>query len=148
MKTNILMTWRYLYKMLNIFNFYYMIGANMAMRSNVYHNIGGHSDISLLDDYDLSIKLFKNGSYIRYDPVQVVYTSSRRARKLLTYGMTVAYGHYNYMISKDYDKLLNYPKVEEMTAKDILRDNRVGRGILDSTEMLQTSLQQTIKKII
>lgn len=121
LRTDILRTWRELYRVLNAFNFYYIIGSNMAVRSDIYSRIGGHSDVSLLDDYDLSMKLFKNGSTITYDSHQVVYTSSRRAHKLLTYGMTVAYGHYNYMIAKDYDKLLNYPKPESMSVRDILK---------------------------
>jgi len=146
-KTDILATWRGLYKLLNKIDFYYMIGANMAVRSETYHRVGGHSDISLLDDYDLSVKLFKNKATTLYDPGQVVYTSSRRAGKLLTYGMTVAYGHYNYLVTKDYDKLLNYPKVEEMTLKDILKDNRLGRDVLSAMETLQTTLRENKRKI-
>lgn len=146
LKSEILRTWRNSYKLLNAFNFYYMIGSNMAVRSDKYRGVGGHSDVSLLDDYDLSMKLFKNGAEVTYDPQQVVYTSSRRVRKLLTYGVTVAYGHYNYMITKDYDKLLNYPKVDQMTVKDVLNGSRWGRNIITTMETVQTSLHQNIRR--
>ena len=119
----------------------------MAVRSDTYRKIGGHSNISLLDDYDLSRKLFRNRSDTVYDPEQTVYTSSRRTTKLLTYGVTVAYGHYNYLVAKDYEKLLNYPKVDEMTVRDVLKENRLGRNVLDSVGNIQSSLQQTIRKI-
>ena len=146
-RTELLGAWRRSYNLLNIINFYYLIGSNMAVRSDTYRKIGGHSNISLLDDYDLSRKLFRNGSDTVYDPEQTVYTSSRRTTKLLTYGMTVAYGHYNYLVAKDYEKLLNYPKVDEMTVRDILKENRLGRNVLDSVGTIQSSLQQTIRKI-
>ena len=121
LKALIIQYWRKLYRFLSIFNFYYIIGANMAIRRDIYWSAGGHSNISLLDDYDLSHKLFKNGYSTVYDSEQVVYTSSRRADKLITYAITVAYGHYHYRISKDHSKLLDYPKADEMSLRCIFR---------------------------
>jgi glycosyltransferase involved in cell wall biosynthesis len=113
-KSELIEWWRGLYRILNISKFYYIIGSNMAVGKDSYWSAGGHSDISLLDDYDLSCKLFRKGTSVKYDPQQVVYTSSRRVEKLFTYAALVAYGHYYYDISPDYEKLLNYPKAEEM----------------------------------
>jgi len=142
LRTEILQAWRSSYKLLKAFNFCYMIGSNMAMRRETYQRAGGHRDISLLDDYDLSVKLFKIGADAVYDPRQAVYTSSRRAHKLLTYGVTVAYGHYNYAVTKDYDKLLNYPKVDDMTVKDLLSGIRWGRGVVSAVETVQSTLKR------
>jgi len=142
LRTEILRAVRSSYKLLKAFNFCYMIGSNMAMRRETYRRTGGHRDISLLDDYDLSVKLFKIGADAVYDPDQAVYTSSRRAHKLLTYGVTVAYGHYNYAVTKDYDKLLNYPKVEEMTVKDVLNGIRWGRNVVTAVETVQATLKK------
>jgi len=142
LRTEILRAWRSSYKLLKAFNFCYMIGSNMAMRRETYRRTGGHRDISLLDDYDLSLKLFKIGADAVYDADQAVYTSSRRAHKLLTYGVTVAYGHYNYAVTKDYEKLLNYPKVEEMTVKDVLNGIRWGKNVVTAVETVQSTLKK------
>jgi glycosyltransferase involved in cell wall biosynthesis len=142
LRTEILRAWRSSYKLLKAFNFCYMIGSNMAMRRDTYQRAGGHRDISLLDDYDLSVRLFRIGADAVYDPRQAVYTSSRRAHKLLTYGVTVAYGHYNYAVTKDYEKLLNYPKVEEMTVKDLLNGIRWGRPVVSAMETFQSTLRR------
>jgi glycosyltransferase involved in cell wall biosynthesis len=142
LRTEILRAWRSSYKLLKAFNFCYMIGSNMAMRRETYRRTGGHRDISLLDDYDLSVKLFKIGADAVYDPDQAVYTSSRRAHKLLTYGVTVAYGHYNYAVTKDYDKLLNYPKVDDMTVKDVLNGIRWGKNVVTAVETVQSTLKR------
>ncbi len=88
------------------------------------------------------MKLFKIGADAVYDPKQAVYTSSRRAQKLLTYGVTVAYGHYNYAVTKDYDKLLYYPKVEKMTVKDVLNGIRWGRNVVSAVETVQSTLKK------
>lgn len=142
LRTEILKAVRSSYKLLKAFNFCYMIGSNMAMRRETYRRTGGHRDISLLDDYDLSVKLFKIGADTVYDPHQAVYTSSRRAHKLLTYGVTVAYGHYNYAVTKDYEKLLNYPKVDDMTVKDVLNGIRWGKNVVSAVETVQSTLKR------
>ncbi len=118
-KAELLRRWRDLYRILNPLNFYYMIGSNMGVRADAYRRIGGHSDISLLDDYDLSVRLFREGARVTYDPRQVVYTSSRRAERLVAYSLLVAYGHYNYLLS-DRGRLLNYPKSEDMCWRTVL----------------------------
>ena len=142
LRTEILRAWRSSYKLLIAFYFCFMIGSNMAIRRVTYQQAGGHRDISLLDDYDLSVKLFKIGADAVYDPRQAVYTSPRRAHKLLAYGVTVAYGHYNYAVTKDYEKLLNYPKVEEMTVKDLLNGIRWGRPVVTAVETVQSTLKR------
>jgi hypothetical protein len=121
----------------------------MAVRAGTYRQIGGHSDISLLDDYDLSLKLFRDKARVRHDPDQVVYTSSRRAEKLLAYTFTVAYGHYHYMISRDRSRLLHYPKAEDMRLRDLIPASPVPvRSLRSSLEAAGESFQGRIRKII
>lgn len=50
------------------------------------------------------MKLFKIGADAVYDPVRRS-TLPPAAHKSLAYGVTVAYGHYNYAVTKDYEKL-------------------------------------------
>ena len=140
-RSEIIENWRSLYRLLSFSSFYYIIGSNMAVRANAYWQAGGHSDISLLDDYDLSLKLFRIGASVRYDPVQAVYTSSRRVEKLFTYAVTVAYGHYHY-VTGDHEKLLYYPKPEAMNLGALQMDVR------STLEAAQSSLQDRIKRII
>jgi len=142
-RSEIIEKWRGLYRILNISNFYYIIGSNMAVRKDCYWRAGGHSDISLLDDYDLSCKLFRAEASVRYDPEQEVFTSSRRLDRFLTYAALVAYGHYYYDISPDYEKLLNYPKAEEMRFASLWPGNRYSLR-----DMAPASLREKIKKII
>ena len=132
-----------MYRLLYHSNFYYIIGSNMAVRTDAYWSIGGHSEISLLDDYDLSLRLFKHGLRGTYNREQVVYTSSRRTGKLLTYTATVAYGHYHYLITKDHEKLLHYPKPEEMSLSSL---HSSGRRISSSLGSVHASLSR-IKRI-
>ena len=140
-RSGIIENWRSLYRLLSFSNFYYIIGSNMAVRANAYWQAGGHSEISLLDDYDLSLKLFRIGATVRYDPVQAVYTSSRRVEKLFTYAVTVAYGHYHY-VTGDHEKLLCYPKPEAMNLCALHPDVR------STLEAAQSSLHDRIKRII
>ncbi len=140
-RSEIIENWRSLYRLLSFSSFYYIIGSNMAVRANAYWQAGGHSEISLLDDYDLSLKLFRIGASVRYDPVQAVYTSSRRVEKLFTYAVTVAYGHYHY-VTGDHEKLLHYPKPEAMSLGALHTDVR------STLEAAQSSLQDRIKRII
>lgn len=140
-RSEIIESWRILYRLLSVSNFHYIIGSNMAIRANDYWRAGGHSEISLLDDYDLSLKLFRVGATVRYDPVQTVYTSSRRVEKLFTYAVTVAYGHY-YYVTGDHEKLLRYPKPEAMNLCALRPDVR------STLEAAQSSLHDRIKRII
>jgi glycosyltransferase involved in cell wall biosynthesis len=146
MGAELLWKWRQLYRLLSVSNFYYIIGSNMAVLSRAYFGIGGHSEISLLDDYDLSRKLFSCGYRSTYDSDQVVYTSPRRTEKLLTYALTVAYGHYHYSVSKERDRLLRYPKPDEMSLVSLLPSDR-GRDLISSAELLQASLENKIRRL-
>jgi glycosyltransferase involved in cell wall biosynthesis len=115
LRAELLQLWRKQYNILHLFNFYWLIGSNMAMKRTVYEKINGHREISILDDYDISVRMFKEGD-IRclYDPTQEVYTSARRLTNLLTYFMIFLYGHYHYHITHDYRRLLSYPHFDEM----------------------------------
>jgi glycosyltransferase involved in cell wall biosynthesis len=141
-----LQRWRSLYRLFSVSNFCYIIGSNMAVRSEAYWKIGGHGDISLLDDYDLSLRLCQGGFKAAYDPGQAVYTSSRRTGRLPTYTLTVAYGHYHYLISGKHERLLNYPKPEEMRLSAILPLGRY-RSLQSSREELQESIESRLKRI-
>jgi glycosyltransferase involved in cell wall biosynthesis len=148
-RSELIQRWRSLYRIFYLSNFYYILGSNMAVRAGTYRQIGGHSDISLLDDYDLSLKLFRDKARVRHDPDQVVYTSSRRAEKLLAYTFTVAYGHYHYMISRDRSRLLHYPKAEDMRLRDLIPASPVPvRSLRSSLEAAGESFQGRIKRII
>jgi glycosyltransferase involved in cell wall biosynthesis len=146
-KSELIQRWRSLYRLFYLSSFYYIIGSNMAVSMEIYNKIGGHSNISLLDDYDLSIKLFRNKAKARYDPNQVVYTSPRRAKKLLAYAFTVAYGHYHYRISKNQSRLLYYPKTEEMRLRDLIVSNSRGaKRLKSSLKVFHDSLQSILKE--
>lgn len=111
----LLQLWRMQYHLFHIFNYYRIIGSNMAVSRDAYERVSGHRAISLLEDYDLSMRLFLNGGFrFHYDPRQIVYTSSRRMQNLLTYTLIFLYGHYHYHITRDYNRLLQYPKFSEM----------------------------------
>lgn len=148
-KSELIQRWRSLYRIFYKSNFYYILGSNMAVRAEIYRHIGGHSDISLLDDYDLSHKLFRDRARVRYDPNQVVFTSSRRAEKLLAYSFTVAFGHYHYSISGDHSRLLHYPKAEEMRLRDLIHPGlQTARDLRSSLEAAGESFQGRIRRII
>jgi glycosyltransferase involved in cell wall biosynthesis len=147
-RSELIQRWRSLYRIFYLSNFYYILGSNMAVRAVTYRQIGGHSDISLLDDYDLSLKLFRDNARIRHDFNQVVHTSSRRAEKLLTYAVMVAYGHYHYTISGDRSRLLRYPKPEEMRLQDLIPASTLQvRNLRSSLEAAQDSFHSRIKRI-
>jgi glycosyltransferase involved in cell wall biosynthesis len=149
LKSEIIQRWRCLYRIFYSTNFYYILGSNMAVRADTYSKVGGHSNISLLDDYDLSLKLSRNRSKVRFDHNQVVYTSSRRAEKLVSYVFTVACGHYHYRISGDRSKLLRYPKPEEMRLRDLIPAGPIdARNLRLSLQSAQESIQGRIKRII
>ena len=121
-KSYLLRLWRKSYQLFHLFNFYWLIGSNMAIRREVYDKIDGRRNISILEDFDISIKLFKEGTILsRYDKNQVVYTSSRRINRLFVYTLIYAYGHYHYHLTKNYDNLLNYPRFDEMDLRAMLR---------------------------
>jgi glycosyltransferase involved in cell wall biosynthesis len=110
-KSDLIRLWRNQYKILHLFDFYWLIGSNMAMKRETYDSINGHRDISILEDYDLSIRMFKEGDILcNYDPRQVVYTSARRFNNLLTYMWIYLQGYYHYHVTNDDLRLLQYPR--------------------------------------
>ncbi len=132
-RSELLQLWRKQYNFLHLFEFYWLIGSNMAMSRKVYEQIGGHRDISVLEDYDLSVRMYREGD-IRccYDPRQVVYTSARRLSNLLSYLLLYLYGHYHYHVTKDYRRLLKYPRFDEMDLRlmsDIIGLNKLNEKI-------------------
>lgn len=120
-RSELIQLWRKQFKILHQFDFYWLIGSNVAMKRDTYFSIGGHRDISILEDYDLSVRMFEKGDIIcSYDPRQVVYTSARRFDNLLTYMMIYLYGLYHYHVTKDNSQLLQYPHFDAMDLKRIL----------------------------
>jgi len=140
-RSEIIENWRSLYRLLSVSSFHYIIGSNMAVSANAYWRAGGHSEISLLDDYDLSLRLFRSRASVRYDSNQAVYTSSRRVERLFTYAVTVAFGHYHYMTG-DHEKLLYYPKPEAMNI------GALQLGLRSTLGAAQSTLQDRIKRMI
>lgn len=120
-KSNLLRLWRKIYILFHLFDFYWLIGSNMAIRREGYQLIGGHRNISLLEDFDISVKTFKEGDlFSKYDKNQRVYTSARRLNNLFTYFLIYAYGLYNYHRAKNFGGLLDYPAFDRMDLKTIL----------------------------
>ena len=104
--------WRRAYAIERLYGFYRIIGPNMAIKKSTYLRIEGHSDISLLEDYDFSEKIYKKKGIKRiYDKNQTVYTSARRMEKLWPYLWLYAYGHYHYRVTRDLKKLCKYPPI-------------------------------------
>ena len=133
MQSELLSLWRKTYNVLHLFNFYWLIGSNMAMKREVYEKIDGHRNISLLEDYDLSVRMFREGDIrCTYDPRQEVYTSARRLSSLLSYLMIYAYGHFHYHVTRDYQRLLNYPQFDEMDLEVILEVLGAGEADADA----------------
>ncbi len=121
LRSELLSLWRKQYNLFHLFNFYWLIGSNMAMKRDIYEKINGHRDISLLEDYDISVRMFKEGTVrCRYDSRQEVYTSARRLTNLVTYLMVYMYGHFHYHITRDYQRLLKYPHFDKMDLEVML----------------------------
>lgn len=118
----LLRLWRKIYLIFHIFDFYWTMGHNMAIRKDAYKLIKGHRDFSLLEDFDISLRACKSKDVSgKYDKEQKVYTSPRRISNLLTYILIYSYGFYNYHFSKDTKKLIDYPKFDKMDLKSILK---------------------------
>jgi GT2 family glycosyltransferase len=126
LRSELLALWRKQYNLFHLFNFYWLIGSNMAMTRDVYDKIDGHRDISILEDFDLSVRMFKEGDIrCRYDPRQEVYTSARRITNLFTYLLVYMYGHYHYHFTHDYVRLLKYPRFDEMDLRVMLEFTKI-----------------------
>lgn len=120
-RSELIQLWRKQYKLFHVFDFYWLIGSNMAMKRSIYERIKGHRDISLLEDYDLSVRMFQDGDVLCcYDSEQAVYTSARRMTNILSYTLIYLHGHYHYHVTKDYKQLLSYPHFDTMDLKLIL----------------------------
>ena len=118
-RSDLLQYWRKIYLLFHSFNFYWLIGSNMAIREEAYQRINGHRDISILEDFDISVKTFKEREIrSKYDKNQRVYTSARRLDNLFSYFLIYVRGYY-YYLTKHYDHLLDYPRVDKMDLKTL-----------------------------
>lgn len=101
--------WRQYYLLLHPFGFYWLIGSNFAVKKVVYIRAGGHRDISILEDYDLSVRLFDAHAECIYDHRIAVLTSARRMKGTLGYAELYLSGYYHYYVTGRAEGLLNYP---------------------------------------
>ncbi len=135
-RSELIQMWREQYKILHLLDFYWLIGSNVAMKRNTYDRIDGHRDISILEDYDLSIRMYNEGDIqCNYDQRQVVYTSARRFNNLLTYMLIYLHGYYHYHVTNDDEQLLQYPRFDAMDLKlisDVVGLKRVNEKISPS----------------
>ncbi len=60
--------------------FYATLGSNTAIRSDIFQRIGGYTDMSAGDDYEIARRL-RDVGIIRYDPELYVWFSMRRMEK-------------------------------------------------------------------
>ena len=102
--------WRKYYNFLHIFGFFWLIGANFAVKKDIYFKAGGHREISILEDYDLSLRLANVKALCIYDKKMKVRTSSRRMTGIFGYARIYLTGFYHYYITKNNDALLSYPR--------------------------------------
>ncbi|WOX56223.1 glycosyltransferase [Methanoculleus palmolei] len=101
--------WRQYYLLLHPFGFYWLIGSNFAVKKDVYIRAGGHRDISILEDYDLSLRLFDAHAECIYDRRIVALTSARRMKSILGYAELYLTGYYHYHVTGRAEGLLKYP---------------------------------------
>ena len=105
----IIQGWRQYYVLLHRFGFYWLIGSNFAVKRDVYTRAGGHRDISILEDYDLSLRLADADARCIYDRRTAVLTSARRMKGILGYTAIYMVGFYQYHITGCDEDLLKYP---------------------------------------
>ncbi|MBA7483188.1 hypothetical protein ES707_18699 [subsurface metagenome] len=101
--------WRQYYLLLHPFGFYWLIGSNFAVKKDVYIRVSGHRDISILEDYDFSLRIFNAHARCIYDRRVAVLTSARRMKGILGYAELYLAGYYHYHITGRAKDLLNYP---------------------------------------
>lgn len=106
----IIQGWRQYYLALHCFGFYWLIGSNFAVKKDMYLKAGGHRDISILEDYDLSLRLADAGARCVYDRRTAVQTSARRLKGILPYTGIYLTGFYHYHITGSEEGLLKYPQ--------------------------------------
>lgn len=114
-RSAIIRGWRQCYLLLHPFGFYWLIGSNFAVTQEMYHRAGGHRDISILEDYDLSLRLAEAGARCTYDRCISVSTSARRLKGIIPYTGIYLTGFYHYHITKSQEHLLNYPQPRTIT---------------------------------
>lgn len=147
LRSELLSLWRKQYNIFHLFNFYWLIGSNMAMTRTSYDRINGHRSISLLEDYDLSVRMFKEKDIrCRYDTRQEVYTSARRLQNLFTYTLVYFYGHYHYHFTRDYQRLLTYPRFDKMD-REVILDVTGIRELNRKLEEIQEKITRNIDGI-
>ena len=111
----IIQGWRQYYLPLHYFGFYWLIGSNFAVTKDLYTQTGGHRSISILEDYDLSLRLSKAGARCTYDRRTAVFTSARRLKGIVPYTGIYLTGFYHYHISGSEERLLKYPQPRIIT---------------------------------
>ncbi|MFA5413863.1 MAG: glycosyltransferase [Methanoregula sp.] len=150
-RSELIQLWRKQYKIFHLFGFYWLIGSNVAMKRDAYDRIDGHRDISLLEDYDLSVRMFKEGDIAcYYDPRQAVYTSARRLGNLLSYMMIYMYGHYHYHVTKNPAQLLQYPRFDAMDLRlisGIIGMKQVNEKISSSHAKFMSTIEKLDRRL-
>lgn len=111
----IIQGWRQYYLLLHHFGFYWLIGSNFAVKKDLYTQAGGHRNISILEDYDLSLRLAEAGARCIYDRRTAVLTSARRLKGIVPYTGIYLTGFYHYHISGSEERLLKYPQPRTIT---------------------------------
>lgn len=119
----IIQGWRQNYLLLHHFGFYWLIGSNFAVKKDAYLKSGGHRNISILEDYDLSVRLAEAGVRCTYDRRSTVQTSARRLKGILPYTYIYLTGFYHYYITRSEEGLLKYPQPRTIT---FLRFSKTG----------------------
>ena len=109
-RSGIIQGWRQYYLLLHSFGFYWLIGSNFAVRKEVYTQAGGHRNISILEDYDLSLRLAEAGARCTYERRTAVLTSARRLKGIIPYTGIYLTGYYHYHITGSEEGLLKYPQ--------------------------------------
>jgi len=83
--------------------------VQFCSKKDAYIRAGGHRDISILEDYDLSLRLFNTHAKCIHDRRMVALTSARRMRSILGYALLYTNGYYHYHVNGHAESLLNYP---------------------------------------
>ncbi|WP_169743680.1 glycosyltransferase family 2 protein [Methanolacinia paynteri] len=107
--------WRKHYNLLQIFGFFWLIGSNFAVRKDIYFKAGGHREISILEDYDLSLRLADVRALCICDKKMEALTSARRMTGIFGYTRIYLTGFYHYYITKNNDALLSYPQPKKIS---------------------------------
>ncbi len=121
----IIQGWRQYYLLLHHFGFYWLIGSNFAVKKDVYMKAGGHRDISILEDYDLSLRLADISARCTYNRRTAVHTSARRMKGIIPYTGIYLTGFYHYHITGSDDSLLNYPQPRTISFQQFTKPGKL-----------------------